>query len=78
MHFHMCIPTDEELVDYYLRRKVASTGNLDQLDVIKDVDLYKIEPWDLQEICRIGTEEEQNDLYFFSHEDKKYPTIAHE
>ncbi|GAB4858763.1 hypothetical protein Ancab_010240 [Ancistrocladus abbreviatus] len=63
-----------ELVDYYLRRKVASTGNLDQLDVIKDVDLYKIEPWDLQEICTIGTEEEQNDLYFFSHEDKKYPT----
>ncbi|GAB4858789.1 hypothetical protein Ancab_010266 [Ancistrocladus abbreviatus] len=67
-------PTDEELVDYYLRRKVASTGNLDQLDVIKDVDLYKIEPWDLQEICRIGTEEEQNDWYFFSHKDKKYPT----
>lgn len=39
-------PTDEELVDYYLREKVASrrTG----LNVIKDVDLYKIEPWDLQ------------------------------
>ncbi|GER35054.1 NAC domain-containing protein [Striga asiatica] len=64
-------PTDEELVDYYLRRKV--TGRRIDLDVIKDVDLYKIEPWDLQELCRIGTEE-QNEWYFFSHKDKKYPT----
>ncbi|KAJ8767670.1 hypothetical protein K2173_018228 [Erythroxylum novogranatense] len=64
-------PTDEELVDYYLRKKVASK-RID-LDVIKDVDLYKIEPWDLQELCKIGTEE-QNDWYFFSHKDKKYPT----
>lgn len=64
-------PTDEELVDYYLRRKVTSR-RID-LDVIKDVDLYKIEPWDLQELCRIGTEE-QNEWYFFSHKDKKYPT----
>ncbi|MQM15527.1 hypothetical protein Taro_048473 [Colocasia esculenta] len=64
-------PTDEELVDYYLRKKVASR-KID-LDVIKDVDLYKIEPWDLQEKCRIGAEE-QNEWYFFSHKDKKYPT----
>ena len=39
-------PTDEELVDYYLRKKVA-LKRID-LDIIKDVDLYKIEPWDLQ------------------------------
>ncbi|XP_075505763.1 NAC domain-containing protein 7-like isoform X2 [Primulina tabacum] len=64
-------PTDEELVDYYLRKKIASI-KID-LDVIKDVDLYKIEPWDLQELCRIGTEG-QDDYYFFSHKDKKYPT----
>ncbi|KAF5181721.1 Nac domain-containing protein [Thalictrum thalictroides] len=64
-------PTDEELVDYYLRKKIASR-RID-LDVIKDIDLYKIEPWDLQEKCKIGTEE-QNDWYFFSHKDKKYPT----
>ncbi|KAK9143236.1 hypothetical protein Syun_012636 [Stephania yunnanensis] len=64
-------PTDEELVDYYLRKKIASR-RID-LDVIKDVDLYKIEPWDLQEKCKIGTEE-QNEWYFFSHKDKKYPT----
>ncbi|PSR91563.1 NAC domain-containing protein [Actinidia chinensis var. chinensis] len=64
-------PTDEELVDYYLKKKIASR-RID-LDVIKDVDLYKIEPWDLQELCKIGTEE-QSDWYFFSHKDKKYPT----
>lgn len=87
-------PTDEELVDYYLRKKVESR-RID-LDIIKDVDLYKIEPWDLQgttstystlysiyskllyiplvvEKCKIGVEE-QNDWYFFSHKDKKYPT----
>ncbi|KAM0828522.1 hypothetical protein ACQ4PT_067490 [Festuca glaucescens] len=64
-------PTDEELVDYYLRKKVA-LKRID-LDIIKDVDLYKIEPWDLQEQCKIGTED-QNDWFFFSHKDKKYPT----
>ncbi|GAA0159862.1 hypothetical protein Leryth_024938 [Lithospermum erythrorhizon] len=64
-------PTDEELVGYYLRKKVASQ-RID-LDVIRDIDLYRIEPWDLQEKCRIGYEE-QNEFYFFSHKDKKYPT----
>ncbi|XP_055819472.1 NAC domain-containing protein 7-like [Solanum dulcamara] len=64
-------PTDEELVDYYLRKKIASK-RID-LDVIKEIDLYKIEPWDLQELCKIGSEE-QNEWYFFSHKDKKYPT----
>lgn len=39
-------PTDEELVGYYLKKKVASQ-KID-LDVIKDIDLYRIEPWDLQ------------------------------
>lgn len=39
-------PTDEELVGYYLKKKVGSE-RID-LDVIRDVDLYRIEPWDLQ------------------------------
>ncbi|KAK8320929.1 hypothetical protein V6Z12_A12G068700 [Gossypium hirsutum] len=39
-------PTDDELVGYYLRKKVASQ-KID-LDVITDIDLYRIEPWDLQ------------------------------
>ncbi|MCD7467012.1 hypothetical protein HAX54_004183 [Datura stramonium] len=64
-------PTDEELVDYYLRKKITSRSI--DFNVIKEVDLYKIEPWDLKELCRIGTEEE-NEWYLFSHKDKKYPT----
>ncbi|KAL6857163.1 hypothetical protein ACP4OV_018545 [Aristida adscensionis] len=64
-------PTEEELLNYYLRKKVASQ-EID-LDVIRDVDLNKLEPWDIQEKCRIGSGP-QNDWYFFSHKDKKYPT----
>ncbi|XP_073011471.1 NAC domain-containing protein 43-like [Typha latifolia] len=64
-------PTEEELLNYYLRKKVASE-KID-LDVIRDVDLNKLEPWDIQEECRIGSTP-QNDWYFFSHKDKKYPT----
>ncbi|PIA57225.1 hypothetical protein AQUCO_00600155v1 [Aquilegia coerulea] len=64
-------PTDEELVGYYLKKKIAAQ-KID-LDVIRDIDLYRIEPWDLQDRCGIGYEE-QNEYYFFSHKDKKYPT----
>ncbi|XP_044441202.1 NAC domain-containing protein 43 [Triticum aestivum] len=64
-------PTEEELLTYYLAKKVASQ-RID-LDVIRDVDLNKLEPWDIQERCRIGTGP-QNDWYLFSHKDKKYPT----
>lgn len=44
-------PTDEELVGYYLKKKIASQ-RID-LDVIREIDLYKIEPWDLQGILYI-------------------------
>ncbi|XP_057968875.1 NAC domain-containing protein 43-like isoform X2 [Malania oleifera] len=64
-------PTEEELLHYYLRKKVAYE-KID-LDVIRDVDLNKLEPWDIQEKCKIGSGP-QNDWYFFSHKDKKYPT----
>lgn len=64
-------PTEEELLQYYLKKKVA-LEKID-LDVIQDVDLNKLEPWDIQDKCRIGSTP-QNDWYFFSHKDKKYPT----
>ncbi|XP_047335933.1 NAC domain-containing protein 43-like [Impatiens glandulifera] len=64
-------PTEEELLQYYLRKKVAYQ-KID-LDVIRDIDLNKLEPWDIQERCKIGSGP-QNDWYFFSHKDKKYPT----
>ncbi|KAL0353353.1 UNVERIFIED_CONTAM: protein SOMBRERO [Sesamum angustifolium] len=64
-------PLYEELLYYYLRKKV-SYEPID-LDVIREVDLNKLEPWDLKEKCRIGSGP-QNEWYFFSHKDKKYPT----
>ncbi|XP_077247594.1 NAC domain-containing protein 37-like isoform X2 [Tasmannia lanceolata] len=64
-------PTEEELVGYYLTRKIASQ-KID-LGVITEIDLYRIEPWDLQDRCKLGYEE-QKEWYFFSHKDKKYPT----
>ncbi|OAP04088.1 NAC052 [Arabidopsis thaliana] len=38
-------PTDEELVSYYLKRKVL--GQPVRFDAIGEVDIYKHEPWDL-------------------------------
>ncbi|KAG0451636.1 hypothetical protein HPP92_026154 [Vanilla planifolia] len=38
-------PTDEELVNYYLKRKIH--GLRIELDIIPEVDLYKCEPWEL-------------------------------
>ncbi|XP_059664568.1 protein SOMBRERO-like [Cornus florida] len=66
-------PTDEELLYYYLRKKVSHETIDDGLDVIREVDLNKLEPWDLKDRCRIGSGP-QNEWYFFSHKDKKYPT----
>lgn len=39
-------PTDEELLHYYLKKKV-SFQKFD-MEVVREVDLNKIEPWDLQ------------------------------
>eukprot|EP00261_Vitis_vinifera_P030589 XP_019071832.1 PREDICTED: NAC domain-containing protein 30 isoform X2 [Vitis vinifera] len=64
-------PTEQELVDYYLKRKINSL-KID-LDVIIEIDLYRMEPWDIQDRCKLGYDE-QNEWYFFSHKDKKYPT----
>ncbi|KAL0696132.1 hypothetical protein Bca4012_063312 [Brassica carinata] len=64
-------PTDEELLHYYLKKKISYEKF--EMEVIKEVDLNKIEPWDLQDRCRIGSTP-QSEWYFFSHKDKKYPT----
>ncbi|KAF5735396.1 NAC domain-containing protein 7 [Tripterygium wilfordii] len=64
-------PTEEELVGYYLMRKIKSL-KID-LGVIVDINLHKMEPWDIQDRCKQGNDE-QNEWYFFSHKDRKYPT----
>ncbi|GLJ39173.1 hypothetical protein SUGI_0798420 [Cryptomeria japonica] len=62
-------PTDEELVAYYLKRKVH--GHKIELEVIPEVDLYKCEPWDLPEKSFLPGRDLE--WYFFSPRDRKYP-----
>jgi len=38
-------PTDEELVTFYLRRKLDKKPIA--IDLIKQIDIYKYDPWDL-------------------------------
>lgn len=38
-------PTDEELVGFYLRRKVDRKPI--RMELIKTIDIYKYDPWDL-------------------------------
>ncbi|KAG1359627.1 NAC domain-containing protein 53 [Cocos nucifera] len=61
-------PTDEELVSYYLKRKV--TGKSLRVDAIAEIDLYKCEPWDLPSRSRIVSRDLE--WYFFSRVDRKY------
>ncbi|CAM0146530.1 unnamed protein product [Urochloa decumbens] len=65
-------PTEEELVGYYLSRKVMAASHklkIDDLDIIQELDLYRIEPWELR-----ATEQQQTEWYFFSYKDRKYPS----
>ncbi|XP_010243196.1 PREDICTED: NAC domain-containing protein 53-like isoform X2 [Nelumbo nucifera] len=61
-------PTDEELVSYYLKRKVL--GKPFRFDAISEIDVYKSEPWDLPGLSKLKTRDLQ--WYFFGALDKKY------
>lgn len=61
-------PTDEELVSYYLKRKVINKPF--HFNAIGEVDIYKNEPWDLAAFSRLKTRDQE--WYFFSALDKKY------
>ncbi|KAL2322915.1 hypothetical protein Fmac_027294 [Flemingia macrophylla] len=62
-------PTDEELVGYYLKRKVE--GLEIELEVIPVIDFYKFDPWELPEKSFLP----KRDLewFFFCPRDRKYP-----
>ncbi|XP_035544159.1 NAC domain-containing protein 86-like isoform X1 [Juglans regia] len=62
-------PTDEELVAYYLKRKI--NGRAIELEIIPEVDLYKCEPWDLPGKSLLPSKDLE--WYFFSPRDRKYP-----
>ncbi|KAK4347634.1 hypothetical protein RND71_033973 [Anisodus tanguticus] len=62
-------PTDEELVAYYLKRKINAKKI--ELEIIPEVDLYKCEPWDLPGKSLLPGKDLE--WYFFSPRDRKYP-----
>ncbi|XP_031500320.1 protein CUP-SHAPED COTYLEDON 1-like [Nymphaea colorata] len=61
-------PTDEELITYYLMKKVLDSSF--SARAISEVDLNKSEPWELPEKAKMG----EREWYFFSLRDRKYPT----
>ncbi|KAF5730825.1 transcription factor JUNGBRUNNEN 1 [Tripterygium wilfordii] len=59
-------PTDEELVGFYLRRKVDKKPT--SIELIKQIDIYKFDPWDLPRPNTVGEKEG----YFFCKRGRKY------
>ncbi|KAL5177852.1 Transcription factor JUNGBRUNNEN 1 [Glycine soja] len=59
-------PTDEELVGFYLQRKVDKKPL--KIELIKQVDIYKYDPWDLPKVNSFGEKE----WYFFCIRGRKY------
>lgn len=59
-------PTDEELVAFYLRRKVEKRPL--SIELIKQVDIYKYDPWDLPRSSNV----EDKEWYFFCKRGRKY------
>lgn len=62
-------PTDEELVGYYLKRKVD--GLRIELEVIPEIELYKFDPWELPDKSFLPRRDME--WFFFCPRDRKYP-----
>ncbi|KAI9092732.1 hypothetical protein K1719_027529 [Acacia pycnantha] len=60
-------PTDEELVGFYLTRKVQKKSL--RIELIKHIDIYKYDPWDLPKASGSVGEKE---WYFFCKRGRKY------
>ncbi|XP_052195409.1 protein FEZ [Diospyros lotus] len=63
-------PTDEELVGFYLKRKIQRRPL--PIELIKQVDIYKYDPWDLPKVASTGEKE----WYFYCPRDRKYRNSA--
>ncbi|GMJ13814.1 hypothetical protein like AT3G12910 [Hibiscus trionum] len=60
-------PTDEELVGFYLRRKVDDEPL--RIELIKQIDIYKFDPWDLP---KTSSSVGDGESYFFCRRGRKY------
>ncbi|KAF3523926.1 hypothetical protein HID58_072364 [Brassica napus] len=60
-------PTDEELIVHYLRNQTMSKPC--PVSIIPEVDIYKFDPWQLPDLTEFG----ENEWYFFSPRERKYP-----
>uniref|UniRef100_M1BQC7 NAC domain protein n=1 Tax=Solanum tuberosum TaxID=4113 RepID=M1BQC7_SOLTU len=65
--FRFC-PTDEELISYYLKKKVEGSDKC--VEVISEVEIWKHEPWDLPGKSIVQSD---NEWFFFSPRGRKYP-----
>ncbi|XVF14253.1 hypothetical protein REPUB_Repub09cG0042400 [Reevesia pubescens] len=63
-------PTDEELVGFYLKKKIQQRPL--PIELIKQVEIYKYEPWDLPKLAASGEKE----WYFYCPRDRKYRNSA--
>ncbi|KAI3810109.1 hypothetical protein L1987_19718 [Smallanthus sonchifolius] len=59
-------PLDEELVGFYLLRKVQKKPI--SIELIKEIDIYKYDPWDLPK----GGNSGEKEWYFFCRRGRKY------
>ncbi|KAI3704749.1 hypothetical protein L1987_74976 [Smallanthus sonchifolius] len=63
-------PTDEELVGFYLKKKIQQ--RVLPIELIKQVDIYKYDPWDLPNLAPTGEKE----WYFYCPRERKYRNSA--
>ncbi|KAJ3678114.1 hypothetical protein LUZ60_001917 [Juncus effusus] len=59
-------PTEEELIEFYLRRKIE--GKRFNVELITFLDLYRYDPWELPAMAAIGEKE----WFFYVPRDRKY------
>ncbi|KAL0913317.1 hypothetical protein M5K25_016768 [Dendrobium thyrsiflorum] len=59
-------PTEEELLEFYLRR--AAGGKKLNFDIIGTLNLYLYDPWDLPSMAKIG----EREWYFFVPRDRRH------
>ncbi|XP_020272226.1 NAC domain-containing protein 35-like [Asparagus officinalis] len=58
-------PTEEELLDFYLRRMVNGTKL--NFEIIGTLNIYRYDPWDLPGLAKVG----EREWYFFVPRDQK-------